>query len=395
MAVTSPVLVGFAEALSAPECVWSLQEAGFTVHAFARASRRPPLRRLRGVVVHTVRAPEQDAAGTAADLGALLARLHPTAVLPLDDAAMCIAADCVPGSSAVLAGPTAERLELAVDKGLQVAAAGRAGFRTPYGLVCTQRATPGLDAVSLPAIVRPARAIQWSAGRTVRAGATACATREQVTAAVEAILPTGPALVQELVPGIGEGLFGLARDGHVAAWSAHRRLRMMNPAGSGSSACVSVAPDPKAQAAAARMLREACWNGLFMIELLRDARGEAWFVELNGRPWGSMALARRAGLEYPAWAVRHALGEEPAPQPVFVEPGIRCRHLGRELVHLLFVMRGPRDASAGWPARGASLREVLTVRRDDRWYNWRAGNAGVFFDDALRTVSSAVGRRAA
>ena len=45
-----------------------------------------------------------------------------------------------------------------------------------------------------------------------------------------------------------------------------------------------------------------------MIELLRDRDGVAWFMELNGRTWGSLALARRLGLEYPAWAALDALG---------------------------------------------------------------------------------------
>ena len=46
---------------------------------------------------------------------------------------------------------------------------------------------------------------------------------------------------------------------------------------------------------------------MFMIELLRDRTGKVWFVELNGRPWGSMALSRRQGFEYPAWHVKLAI----------------------------------------------------------------------------------------
>ena len=43
---------------------------------------------------------------------------------------------------------------------------------------------------------------------------------------------------------------------------------------------------------------------MFMLELLRDAAGTPWFMEVNGRPWGSMALAVRRGFDYPVWAVR-------------------------------------------------------------------------------------------
>jgi len=53
------VLIGFADSLSAPEVVWSLQSAGFQAIAFARAGSRPSLRYLRssGVALdHSARA---------------------------------------------------------------------------------------------------------------------------------------------------------------------------------------------------------------------------------------------------------------------------------------------------------------------------------------------------
>jgi hypothetical protein len=137
-------------------------------------------------------------------------------------------------------------------------------------------------------------------------------------------------------------------------------------------------------------MREAGWNGLFMIELLRDADGTPWFVELNGRSWGSMALARRMGYEFPAWAVRTALDEGFAPPEPPARPPVVCRHLGRELVHLLLVMRGsPSDALVLWPSRWGTLRDVLRVRRSDRWYNLRRGALGLFLYDSLQTVSRA------
>ena len=95
------------------------------------------------------------------------------------------------------------------------------------------------------------------------------------------------------------------------------------------------------------------WRGLFMVEMLRDTAGRPWFMELNGRTWGSMALARRRGLSYPSWAVQAALDPEFAPPyPGMAEvqaPHVTARHLGREVVHLGMVLaRGgaPRFASS-------------------------------------------------
>jgi hypothetical protein len=48
-------------------------------------------------------------------------------------------------------------------------------------------------------------------------------------------------------------------------------------------------------------LKGCNWRGLFMIELLRDPSENLWFIEFNARAWGSMALARRLGFEYPAF----------------------------------------------------------------------------------------------
>jgi hypothetical protein len=124
--------------------------------------------------------------------------------------------------------------------------------------------------------------------------------------------------------------------------------------------------------------------------LLRDDAGRVWFMELNGRAWGSMALARRMGLEYPAWALTLALNPKTEIKiPQVAGRSLVCRHLGRELVHLLFVMRGPRSkALTRWPSRWSAVRELLSFTRNDRWYNWRRDDCNVFFSDAIQTLKN-------
>jgi hypothetical protein len=161
---------------------------------------------------------------------------------------------------------------------------------------------------------------------------------------------------------------------------------MMNPAGSGSSACVSV-PVPEAlRAPVARLLEAVDWTGMFMVELL-ESEGSWWFMELNGRPWGSLALARRQGYEYPAWAVARLLDDRAMlpDAPPFVE--LECRHLGRELVHLLFVLKGPGAYTGEWPGRGETVRALLRGARSASWYNLSPGMRGVFLEDTWRTVA--------
>jgi hypothetical protein len=137
------------------------------------------------------------------------------------------------------------------------------------------------------------------------------------------------------------------------------------------------------------MLHEAGWSGLFMIELLRDRDGRAWFMELNGRAWGSMALAREMGFEYPAWAALQKVDDSFTPPAPPARDAVTCRHLGREILHLLGVLRGPDSAALRTgPPRRRAVREVLRVRRRDRWYNLHTGYRRLFVYDTIHTVRS-------
>jgi hypothetical protein len=125
-----------------------------------------------------------------------------------------------------------------------------------------------------------------------------------------------------------------------------------------------------------------------MVELLRDDTGKLWFMELNGRPWGSMALSRCQGLEYPAWHVALAMdpNSRAGLESVFT-PGLICRHVGREFMHVLFVLKGAKSkALRGWPSFWKTIGNVLRIHRGDGYYNWRRDDAKVFFADCYYTV---------
>jgi hypothetical protein len=373
------VLIGFADALAAIESAWSLRDAGFGVVAFARRSAEPALAASRSVRVVEVTAPEDDAALCAAEIEAIVAERAPVAVLPLDDHAVWVCDRA--GLKVPVAGPTGADAEFALDKRLQIAAAEASGFAVP------PRGDRG------PWIVKPALAVVERDGRLLRPTGRLAATAAEADDIAAGI--DGPVLVQDVVTGVGEGVFGLATATGVRAWSGHRRVRMMNPRGSGSSACRSLGVAEPERAATEKLLRGALdWHGLFMVELLRDRSGTAWFMEVNGRPWGSMALAVRRGFDYPAWAVRQALDPGFEPEEPVDPAELTCRHLGRELVHLAAVLRGaPSGADAEvWPGRLSTM-WALVPRRGERWYNWRRGERRVFWRDSVAVVAGQLGGR--
>jgi len=393
------VLIGFADALAAPEAIFSLLGAGYRVRVFARENTRPLVaRRLPVGAPVMIPPPERDAAGAVAALRRAVADDPAIAVvLPLDDMALWLTDAAFGAAGAArprLAGASGPQAAFALDKVAQIAAAQAAGFDVPPTRILT---APGeADGIGdFPCILRSARALQEAGAGKDRGGVCYL-----MSAADRGLAGRGdvlfPALAQPLIAGTGEGLFGFAGANGVTAWSAHERVRMMNPHGSGASACRSRPADPDLCERGARLVASIGWRGPFMIELLRDAAGRAWFMEFNGRLWGSTALARRAGLEYPAWAVAQALDPGFVPDPPAPSPdGVAVRHLGRDLLHLAFVLRGPKSAfhKTRWPSFLRSAAGALRPGRGRGFYNHDPAHPWYFLHDAAHTVAAFLGKR--
>jgi hypothetical protein len=395
---SSTVVIGFAEAMAAPEVLWSLVDQGYRVTAFARKGRQHALQHSRHVLCRQLTPPEVDLQAAVSDLRALLIsldRIHDGSeriLFPLDDAAVWMCNKVQLDPSWILAGPRGRNAELALDKYVQVRSAEKAGFHVPETRIATTPDEVWNKGDSFPLILKPAKSVITHQNRLYKSRSWICGNQEELERAVEAWTSREPLLVQPFISGTGEGIFGLATSEGVRAWSAHRRLRMMNPHGSGSSACVSQAVPEDMKASAERFVKDAGWSGLFMIELLRDRSGTYWFMELNGRPWGSMALARRQGMEYPAWTVRQA-SDAQFSRTINQSgvSGLVCRHLGRELMYPLFVLRGPDSkALTNWPSFWKAIVDVMRFHRREYLYNWRKDDPRVFLSDCFYTFRNQV-----
>lgn len=83
MSSSRTAIIGFADALSAPEVAFSLLDAGFRVVAFFRRnSKRPALRKCNAVELVEVTPPEEDAERTVADLSGIYKFIQPVAIMP-------------------------------------------------------------------------------------------------------------------------------------------------------------------------------------------------------------------------------------------------------------------------------------------------------------------------
>jgi hypothetical protein len=206
----SVALIGFAEALAAPETAWSLVDAGFAVHVLARRGRRAALRHSAEVSVHEVCAPEGDFAGTLTDIARVVSSLGCDAcsssiLMPLDDAAVWLFDRIDLPPSWILVGPKGAHVELALSKRVQITAACQAQIRVPPTAVALTSADVAAHARELPLVLKSADAVVARAGRLKKGRTWICATGLELERAISRWAEDRPLLIQPFIRGTGEG----------------------------------------------------------------------------------------------------------------------------------------------------------------------------------------------
>lgn len=274
------------------------------------------------------------------------------AVLPISEASAVAAAALRPALPQVRwLLPGDEALRCALSKHSATRAAQAAGLLTPrtafldFGGGDIDRDISGLR---YPLIVKTDNQ-ELPDGR-YRKGSAARADHPDETAALiaEGRARGARLIVQELVPGRGAGVFLLRHGGRTLLRFAHRRLHEVPYTGGYSSLRESCHDDPLVAQAEA-LLASIGYEGVAMVEFRRTEDGLAYFMEINGRLWGSLALALHAGVDFPlglldCMAGDPSAGPDPAsgPGPADYPDGVRCRNvLPGELHHLGSILRAP------------------------------------------------------
>lgn len=113
-------------------------------------------------------------------------------------------------------------------------------------------------------------------------------------------------MIQEYCPGRGLGQMFLVCNGDVHLEFQHERLHEWPPEGGTSSLCraVPLSRHGEARARSVALLKRLRWTGVAMVEYRYDrATGVYYFMEVNGRFWGSLPLAIAAGIPFAAGLV--------------------------------------------------------------------------------------------
>jgi predicted ATP-grasp superfamily ATP-dependent carboligase len=169
---------------------------------------------------------------------------------------------------------------------------------------------------------------------------------------VERTLAEGgePLLQTPLRGTMGAAVIVVGRDGRMLA-ELHQEATRTWPPGAGDTVLGRVvAADAELSEVVARLAGELGWTGLAQVELFRDADGRPWITDFNGRFYGSMALAVRAGVNVPAIWARDALGLDPwnGTGPQAARVGARFQWLNRDL-------------AAGWSGGPGALLDALAT----------------------------------
>jgi predicted ATP-grasp superfamily ATP-dependent carboligase len=358
-APAGPVIVTDGETRAALACVRSLGARGLPVHVLAA---RPPA--LAGASrfasrVHAVPDAETAPEAWAEAVRRIAAELPGALVLPITEIAIGSLFAFGVDRALPLATPSREAYALAVDKHALLVRARACGLEVPRSVLFEDPAA--IDDLPrdfpFPAFAKARRSRWLATGRWHKGSCGLVRDRAELRAAVASGGYSDGLLVQEFVPGHGEGLFFLADKGETRVRFAHRRLREKPPSGGVSVLSESIEPDPVSATAGERLLAELAWHGVAMLELRRCPDGRAVVMELNPRLWGSLQLAIDAGVDFPALLVALLRGE-PLP-PAAARTGVRVRWLWGDVDHLWIAWRDERQRAAIGRSRGAALRAFL------------------------------------
>jgi predicted ATP-grasp superfamily ATP-dependent carboligase len=200
--------------------------------------------------------------------------------------------------------------------------------------------------VKFPAVLKPHRSMIYSNGAWIASCVQYANSVRELREIVDRndYFNQHPFLIQELISGQGQGIFGLYDHGAPLAFFAHRRLREKPPSGGVSVLSESIAVDPVQREMAHSILGAVGWHGVAMVEFKVTPDGTPYLIEVNGRFWGSLQLAIDAGVDFP-WLLYQLAVESPVDPMNGYAIGVKWRWLLGDFTRLCKVLVSKQSPS--------------------------------------------------
>ena len=252
--------------------------------------------------------------------------------------------------------PAHETVERSLDREAAAAAATAVGMSAPTSIRCTglDEATAAARDLGFPVILKSVHTAE-RLDRSVDQGTPSrmIATERELDDAIPG--EEYECLVQGCERGEPYSFGGLMLDGRLAALALSHYRRTWPPGAGYAAFAETVATPPALERMVQALMNEIGWQGIFELELIRTAPDRFVPIDLNPRPYGSLALAVSAGAPLPALWCRWLLDRDPNPPaasvPVRARAGYRYRWEDADLRNVAWRLRRGRLAAALQAAR--------------------------------------------
>lgn len=252
--------------------------------------------------------------------------------------------------------PPREAVARSLDREVLAAAATAAGLDGATSIRCAglQEATIAARDLGFPVIVKSVRAAEQLDGTINQGSPSQLVDTEQDL--VNAI-PTDEydCLVQDSERGEPYSFGGVMIGGQLVALAMSHYRRTWPPQAGYAAFAETINPPRVLEQMVERLMREIGWQGIFELEMIRTAWDRFVPIDLNPRPYGSLALAISAGAPLPAIWCRWLLDPDPgalgASVPVRARAGYRYRWEDADLRNVVWQLRQGRLVAAFQTAR--------------------------------------------
>lgn len=243
-------------------------------------------------------------------------------LIPVTDGALSAVARHYESLSAMLrlACPPAQIIDRVLNKETTLAIATQCGIRVPREYnVAELKKVGDVTQLRLPVVAKPR---QKSSAELFKV--RYFHSHEELRNAIENG-SLDDAILQEYSTGQGVGVEVLYVKGACIAAFQHRRLKEVPHTGGAAAMAIAEQINPELKDMALKLLAGLGWEGVAMVEFRHDpGTGDAALMEVNGRYWGTVALAIHAGVDFPVyeWQLAHGINPD---VPQAYDVGLRWR----------------------------------------------------------------------